>query len=55
VFLVNLSAVHFGICFQPPDSQEQREMFLHFAEFGDERTNFRVDEERHHSADEEPS
>lgn len=45
-----MSAVDFGICFQQPERPEQREMFLHCAEFGDERTNFKVDEGRHHSA-----
>lgn len=50
MFLVNMSVADVGICFCTSDSPKQRETFLHFAEFGDERTNFKVDERRHRSA-----
>lgn len=31
-------------------SPEQREVFSHFAEYGEERVSFKVEEGRHHSA-----
>lgn len=41
--------------FLKPDSTEQRETLLHFAELGDERSNFKAGEGGNHSAGVEQS